>query len=315
MTIKGLLQNKGILRSIGALIFIVILTRIDFSKIIEVFLTTNPFYYLAGLVLTLPVVGLSAIRWQKILSIMDIDYSLKDCFAVYSIGLYIGLLTPARLGDFIKVLYLTKENFSVRRSLISIVGDKVFDSIAIMVFGIAGMAIFFKDSLNSSFYLTVSILIAGMVLYITFYRKRGDTVLAKIADSLIPKKYKDSIKVNNLLDDLRLFNGRNAVWLSLLTLVRWSIFFLLSYLLILSLDIDISFLNATISIAVAFIAAALPISIAGIGTRDMALILMFSRLGLSAEKAVAFSLLHLSISFLMVIIGFAFWMQRPLKTN
>ncbi|MEW6615743.1 MAG: lysylphosphatidylglycerol synthase transmembrane domain-containing protein [Thermodesulfobacteriota bacterium] len=315
MTIKGLLQNKGIVRLIGALIFIVILTRIDFSKIIEAFLITNLFYYLGGLALTLPVVGLSAIRWQKILSILNIKYSLKDCFAVYSIGLYIGLLTPGKLGDFIKVLYLAKEKFSVRRSLISVAGDKVFDFIALLVFGIAGMAVFFKDSLNSLFYLTLSMLIAGMVLYITCCRKRGSTLLARITDSLVPEKYKDSIKVNNLLDDLRLFKGRDAIWLSVLTLTRWSIFFILSYILVLSLDIDISFLNATISIAVASIAAVLPISIAGIGTRDAALILMFSELGLSAEKAVAFSLLHLSISVLMVIIGFVFWMQRPLKAD
>jgi len=195
----------------------------------------------------------------------------------------------------------------------SVVGDKVFDSVAIVVLGVAGMLVFFKDSLNSSFYVTVLILIAGMVLYVASCRKRGSTALAKTVNSLIPKKYKDRIKVNNLLADLRFLRGRNAVCLSALTLARWLIFFLLSYILILSLDIEISFLNATISIAVASIAAVLPISIAGIATRDTALILMFSRLGLSAEKAVAFSLLHLSISVLMVIIGFAFWMQRPLK--
>ena len=315
MTIRGLLQNKGILRSIGLLIFIIILTRIDFSKIIETFLTANLFYYLGGLALTLSVVGLSAIRWQKILSILDIRYSLKDCFAVYSIGLYIGLLTPAKLGDFIKVLYLTKEKFSVRRSLISVVGDRVFDFIALLVFGITGMAVFFKDSLHSSFYLTVSILIVGMVLCITCYRKKGALLLVRMANSLVPKKYKDSMKINNLLADLRLFKGRNAIWLSVLTLAKWSIFFLLSYILVLSIGIDISFFNATMSIAVASMAAVLPISIAGIGTRDAALILLFSRLGLSVEKAVAFSLLHLSISVLMVIIGFAFWMQRPLKAN
>lgn len=316
MTIRGLLQNKVILRSIGALIFIVILTKIDFSKITEAFLTTNLFYCLGGLALTLPVVGLNAIRWQKILSILNIRYSLKDCFAVYSIGLYMGLLTPGKLGDFIKVLYLAKEKFSVQRSLISVVGDRVFDFIALLVFGITGMAVFFKDSLHSSFYLTVSILIVGIVLYITYCRKRGTTLLARMANSLVPKKYKDSMKINNLLTDLKLlFKGKNAICLSVLTLVKWSIFFLLSYILVLSLGIDISFLNATMSIAVASMAVVLPISIAGIGTRDAALILLFSKLGLSLEKAVAFSLLHLSISVLMVIIGFVFWMQRPLKAN
>ena len=58
----------------------------------------------------------------------------------------------------------------------------------------------------------------------------------------------------------------------------------------------------------------LPISISGIGTRDMALIFLFGLKGVSAEQAVAFSLLYLFMSYwLIALIGVGVYFRYPIE--
>ncbi len=48
-------------------------------------------------------------------------------YLVYLSGLFVGILTPARLSDFIKVLYLESDGFSTVKFLFSRLVDRVAD--------------------------------------------------------------------------------------------------------------------------------------------------------------------------------------------
>ena len=59
----------------------------------------------------------------------EIKYSLKDSFLMYCSGLYLGVVTPGRMGEIAKALYLKKDGYSMGKSLVGAVLDRLADFI------------------------------------------------------------------------------------------------------------------------------------------------------------------------------------------
>ena len=90
-------------------------------------------------------------------------------------------------------------------------------------------------------------------------------------------------------------------------------YFTLMYLLSQLLEINISFLAVVACVSISLAVSLLPISIAGLGTRDITLVALFSTLGLSSEAAIAFSTLLLLLYFVNSLICFPAWLVHPLR--
>ncbi|GAH55102.1 unnamed protein product, partial [marine sediment metagenome] len=98
------------------------------------------------------------------------------------------------------------------------------------------------------------------------------------------------------------------------TLVTYAIFFSQCYLLALSLNLSLSFLDIAVYMAVANLVVLIPVSIAGIGTRDATLIALFSLQGVSAEAALSYSLLVLFTFYICgAAMGAIAWQIKPIK--
>jgi len=89
--------------------------------------------------------------------------------------------------------------------------------------------------------------------------------------------------------------GRVASKIILITVVSYLFYFATVYLIILALGLKVSFVFVVVSYSVVTLVAVLPISISGVGTRDVSLIFFFSLIGISAEKAVGVSLIDLVV--------------------
>ena len=82
----------------------------------------------------------------------------------------------------------------------------------------------------------------------------------------------------------------------------------------LSIGIDVGVLFFVLVIPVISLLDLLPISISGIGTRDVALIFLFGLKGIAPEQAVAFSLIYLFMSYwLVALIGAGVYFRYPIK--
>jgi len=79
-----------------------------------------------------------------------------------------------------------------------------------------------------------------------------------------------------------------------MTVVSWAVTYTANYLFCIGLGLPVGYLEIAGISAVASLVAALPISIAGAGTRDAALIAMLAPYGVDPVQAVALSTLMLS---------------------
>jgi hypothetical protein len=97
-------------------------------------------------------------------------------------------------------------------------------------------------------------------------------------------------------------------------LISWIPPFIYGYLLALSIGIDVGLFFFILVIPIISLLDLLPISISGIGTRDIALIFLFGLKSISAEQAVAFSLIYLFMSYwLIALIGAGVYLKYPIE--
>jgi len=121
------LKNKWVLRAIGPILFCIILYRIDLIHLAVLLSKMNLLYLVPAILLLIPLLVIKAWRWLLLMRAQDIGYSLQDSATMYAVSMYIGTITPGRLGDFVKVFYLIRDDHPFGRSFATVLLDKLFD--------------------------------------------------------------------------------------------------------------------------------------------------------------------------------------------
>ena len=94
---------------IGIAILAIILFKIDLRNAFRVISHIN-IMHLAGIsLITVPQLFLKSLRWHYLLDMQGIKYSVWKSFIIYLKGIYLGVITPGRSGELIKVAYLRNE--------------------------------------------------------------------------------------------------------------------------------------------------------------------------------------------------------------
>ena len=306
------------LRYLGIIILLITLLKIDFDKLLRILYQANILYLLIAIIMNIPHVFLKSYRWNCLLKQQTVYYSPIQSFIVYLSSLYIGFVTPGRLGEFVKALYLKSDKcISLSKGMSSVVLDRLFDLYLLMILGVIGLwkfDIIGKLSNTALFLLVVIVLAPFFVLNKQLARKLVN-LLYNIA---ITKKIKDNIEERfaDFYDGInQLFNPR-LLFSTFLTCISYLIFFAQCYLLANALGISINFITITLFMAISNLISFIPISVSGLGTRDVTLIYLFSLVGLKAELAVGYAFLVFIAFFVSGgLMGAVAWWIKPLKVT
>ena len=113
---------------------------------------------------------------------------------------------------------------------------------------------------------------------------------------------------------LHLSKLKNTLTIFFLSILSHSVFILGAYFLLLSLHVELSFIAVAWIRSVVFILASLPISLAGLGVREVGFIALFNFYGVDSNAAVAYGLLvfavQLAVGFLGLIVETKSWMME-----
>lgn len=311
-------KRLWVIRLLGVLLLIFILTRIDLPNVASAIAKVNLWYLVLVIILHLPVVFLKAWRWQYLLKMQGVTYPLRHSFPAYFSGVYLGLTTPGRLGDFARVLYLRHDKeLPVGGALSSVLVDRLYDIYLLVIVGGFGLIAF--SPLGERTVLFILFLVFILAVFSLFLNwqigKRAVSVIYKVS-ALQRLKAQIDTSVDQFYAGLGGLTRKGLIFCSLLTLVAYAIYFGQCYLLALSLNLSLSFLYVTSCMAVAVLITMIPISIAGIGTRDGTLIFLFSLQGVSAESALSYSLLVLFTFYICgAAMGAIAWQIKPLYSS
>jgi uncharacterized protein (TIRG00374 family) len=308
-----------ILSLVGIVLFIIILLRIDLGALAATLAHTDTGFLLLALAVNGVAIILKSQKWKIIVNAIKPDFTLAQSVRAFFVGFAFSTVTPAKLGDFVRVLYIDDSCCGTGRSISTVVIDRLIDITLLFGFaflGVFAFAIFYHVEVLSVG--AVVLIIAGLAagIYIVLHRPLLSLLLRPFFTIFVPAHLKD--KVSELYEDffrgLFVFFEDRVRFISSISfgILSWIPPFVYGYLLARSIGIDTGVLFFALVIPVLGLLDLLPISISGIGTRDIALIFLFGLKGIAPEQAVAFSLLYLFMSYwLVALIGAAVYLRYP----
>jgi len=300
---------------LGIIIFVIILSRISPGRIFENIKNIKLIYLSMALLLAFPTLFAKSICWNYIKKHQGINYNLKESFLMYCSGLYVGTLTPGRIGEVAKAFYLKKDGHSMGKSLVSTVLDRFSDFVFLLSFICLGSLFFLTIFQKQIFILIGGIIIVAIGFLIVLKIGLIRWLTNKLFNKLIPQKYQKSWKLNfqDFINDLKSYKLKHYLIILLITIFSWFFYYLQMYVLARGLEINVPVLYLSISVTIAGLITLLPVSIFGIGTRDAALIVLFTPLAIATEQIVVFSILILLTSLFANFIGLICWLIKPIK--
>ncbi len=297
-------QRKTVVRGVvvfglTAVIFFLLFGRINLKLVFSTLKVIPPVYLLAAALLTLSFPIISALRWQMILRSMGHRERFTRCLVIIAGVWPISAVSPSKAGDILKV-YSLRKSADTMTIAGSVIAERAFDIIVLAGFALSG-GIFFRNvyiiSVSAAVFLAV--IIGVLLIHVDFP---------------FPGKKKFQAKLTQLLDSLRKIgrNRRLLVPILLLTILNWFGSIVQTKVLFDGVGADVTLGFTSAAMPVAIFAGLLPITIAGMGTRDAAIVSLFSGFA-SSHEALAVALLYSFFGYwLMSIIGLPF-IRKALK--
>ena len=226
--------------------------------------------------------------------------------------------TPGRIGDFAKSLYLSGRGMTAGRAIFSSLADRLFDIVFLAVIGYASLLIypdiFANQFLASSLLLFfVAITVAALLFRREFLKRFVRKFLSGMPDWGIKERV-DRVIMESI-GEFGLLGIRTSAIAGLFTLAAWMAHYLFFIIFAKALGLGASIPVLIVSVSAAVFVAMIPVSLSGLGTRDLTLILIFSRSGLTREAAVTFSFAFILVYIIQGITGLLCWMSVPLHSK
>ncbi|MFC2091245.1 lysylphosphatidylglycerol synthase transmembrane domain-containing protein [Elusimicrobiota bacterium] len=282
---------------ISAAILIVLLSKINFSQIADVFAEAKIKWLIIALLIKLiACITVSVEKWRLILDMLGLRITLKEAFPIRVGSIPMKILSPAKLGAALRAVYMKKNySFPLSMGILSIIIELMMNIwAAVMVVMIAGTL-----TGHLSAYWMLPVLLMHVFFLLWFRRKKGS--IKNILPAWLKRKmrYTDDEK----LSDVNMVRFVSPLILSFIYILLEII---ILYLLVVSLNLSIPLLEVLFFGALTILISNLPISVSGIGTREAAVCMFFSKYG---DYTVLFSLgflFTIVVYFLPVFAGLLF---------
>lgn len=267
----------------------------DKHELASAFARTRPLPLLFGFLVVLFAVAAKAMRWRGLLASMGTSLSRVDSLFFYARGTFVGSVTPGRVGEIARMTPLLSRGTQPGVALAATLADRVFD--AVVLIAAAAAALFVVRDPGSRVLVPVSLvcLAGGVVAYLGARRLAPSPRPPGLL--LVPERWRPSFErawrpfANGIaaLGVREIAEG--AAWSAL----SFALVVASNFLLAQSLGLPLSPLEVAGISALASLAALIPITLFGAGTRDAALIVLLAGLGIGRSDALAYSTLLLAL--------------------
>src|SRR3989344_3685392 len=306
---------------IGLVFFAFILSRVDLSLVIETLAGIDAPVYVSSLFILLMLILLKGLKWKAILESQGRKISLAESTRLVNVGFFVSSVTPGRIGDFVRALYLKEDGVPLSIGVSSVVLDRVIDVSILLCFALlsslAFISLYGYSAVSVELILLVFIVFAAGV-FLLFKEKYLKMLLRPAFNLIVPDSMKERVSIcfSSFFSALKLVEKKPLLFISsvLLGLVIWVVGTFFFYLLAVSLSIGMPLEFTFLVFPVISLLDLIPISVSGIGTRDVSLVFLLSFVSVASEGAVALSLLFFFTGYVLVaFFGFMFFLRRPIR--
>jgi len=300
-----------LIRLIGPALLVAVVWRLDDKAALwSTVKDADALLLVFALLLNLPVVHLKVVRWRELLERRGYRYPLGRSYAAVLSSLYLGMLTPGRVGDVLRVQYVRREiQVPYAEGLAVTVMDRFCD-LYVLAAVVALGTVHFATALDSNLVYLSWVSVAIATLAPSLFLFKGPAELLSGVLGRLTNRWHTSLSA--LLAALRALIGK-AIFVAIpLTVASFAINYLQGWVIAGAIGIELSFLDVASLLATTSLLGLMPISVSGVGVRELFLALVFPALGLLAAQGVAFGLLVFICNYLTIVFaGFIAWQIAP----
>lgn len=253
------------------LILGIVILKVDATRIFRAFQSLNVSYFVLAIGIVPVNLCAQFYRWNFMLKTGSFEVNRKEVFRSILTGLTLSLVTPGRIGEIGRALYV-RSSHPIRIAGLVLL-EKIFAFFATVI--VAAISIMLWGFEIAGLLLIVCTLVAA------FHLSLIQRLLSRLS-FLLPF----GSKVAELWSAWDLFDRKKIAHLLGISLGFLTIVFLQFYILVSSFQ-GIEIIPAIISIALTLTANCLPITVAGLGVREVASVFFFSEFNVVADAAVA----------------------------
>ncbi len=294
--------------AVSLLILAIIYWKIDFSGLIKVFQNCNGWWMIISLGMVVPLTLITSWRLQQLMP-AGARLGFGEANRLILAASVLNMVLPSKMGDIAKAYFMKQRgHLDGLLSLSLVVFEKACDMLSLLLWCVFGLILY--PSKNWLFWvMTVCVavgLIAGVLLLSS---RKFAKVFFLIGKAILPKKFKLKIqKLELAWEEMQAYFWHDKTQLLKITCTSifiWFLHLLQIWFFILALKAWTPLLANLALAPLAILAGLLPLTFAGVGTRDAALIAFYQPY-FNAPTAAALGLLCTSRYLLPAIGGMPF---------
>jgi uncharacterized protein (TIRG00374 family) len=310
--------NKKVFKVIGFGIFLWLAFQVDLSNVINILARSESAWLFAALSMMVAHTLLKFLRYHFILMEQGMKNSFMDTILYSLAAIYLSIITPGRIGEISKGFFLAKRyGAPLDKLLAGSMLDRLFDVYTLLLTAMLGFVFLIPgDDTFLPFLGCVGMaLIPPTFLLPGSCRKLFVGLVLRFQKSILHNDSWSRI-IWNFFNEVDSLLNWKLLWCIALSFLAYFIFFESCSMLNHSLGIVLPYQKIAVYVACANILSFLPITFAGIGTREACLIYFFNQNGLNSESALAFSMLFFCFTYIFFgILGFCCFMALNLDSK
>lgn len=299
--------------AVSAALIWLLFSHIDFGDTFEQVRDVDPEMLTLAILMLLIQVVICALRWRAVLVAIKEPLSFSKSLVLFYIGAFFSQTLPSSVGgDAVRMFKARRAGLSLSASINGVMLERAATVVALVLLVLATQPLFLPrvdEEARHWVILALALLTIGMIGGLAFVM-----LLDRLPHSL--RRWRVVVGLANLAGHSR------EVFLaprSLITAVGWGVVGHLNiavavYFLVLGLRIDATFVDCVALIPPVILITTLPISIAGWGVREGAMVAAFAMVGVPQPSALALSILFGLVIVVTSLPGGLLWLTSREKS-
>ena len=289
----------------------ILVSQVDFNEIINILINVNLTMIICAIVLLTIQVFIAATRWKFVLKCQKITLDYKNTLQILWSGLFFNQAMPSSVGgDVIRGYYLKAQGITLGRATIGVLMDRLFGMVGLVLLVLISLPLLFElvnDPIARTGVLLISLGISFALLLIFF----TDKLPGNFSHLRVIRVFY-SLSQDGRRCITKRYNGPIIIVISVLI-------HLISVVAVITiaigLELNIDWGGFLLIVPLVGLMMVVPISIAGWGVREGAMVVGFGYLGVASEAALALSILYGLSMLLVALPGGVVWAFKRSHTS
>jgi len=287
----------------GLIVFLV--WRLDLEKILAA-VRGMQFHFLAyGAIAYFFFIIVSAWRWQVLLDYKKFDSPFMRTVVIYFIATFFNNLLPTTIGgDVMRIYYSMKGRRT--EAIATVLVDRILGFVGLFIFAL-GAVLYLLVSKNQTEFLPFTLIGLAVIVLVTyvFFSRRAFSLLSVFIGKIT--FFRLGERLNRIHEATVDFGG---AWWTIIVCLFQSVLIqgllaLAPFMVARGMGIEtVGIVPFLVYVPLINVVSMIPISFNALGIREYFYILLLGRVGLSAETAVAISLVSFFLYFVLSLTGF-----------